>query len=235
MTENSENYEWSLFKTLNIMHKFLQLMFSLLLCPIISFSQITQSEARPVDSTLATQYLDMGNFHTLNYHGLTFPPGGYFIWDAGCGLYKAIDDYFLAWSHTGMVADTLAACIDTMPHQAYRLFNLADMINTEAYRDSVELYLNSLGIPVGIRTAKDEMIKIWPNPFDNFVKVKLPENGWFTIRIVNSKGKTITNENAYARKGQVIDMDLSNCEIGMHVIVLNQNRKLYTQKIIKHK
>jgi len=215
------------------MKKILNLLLFLIAIPITAITQISQSEARPIDSALVAEFLDEGNFHTTNYHGVTFPPGGYWTWDAGCGLYLAIDDYFLAWSHTGMVADTLATCIDTMPNQAYRLFDLETMINTDAYKDSVKLWLGSLGIPVDIKSFDEKTIKIWPNPFSNLIKIRSPESGDFVLTIQNIEGRIVYNKNGVAQSGQTHMINLSHLDKGLFVIIYSQEGKVLAKKIIK--
>ena len=210
----------------------LNLLLFLIVIPIVTNAQISQSEVRPIDSALVAEYLDEGNFHTTNYHGVTFPPGGYWTWDAGCGLYLAIDDYFLAWSYTGMVADTLATCIDTMPNQAYRLFNLETMINTDAYKDSVELWLGSLGIPVGINSFYEKTIKIWPNPFSNLIKIRFPESGDFVLTIQNIEGRIVYNKSGFAQSGQTHMINLSHLDKGLYIMIYSHNNKVFVKKII---
>ena len=197
-------------------------------------AQITTQQARPVDSALVAEYLDEGNFHTTNYHGVTFPPGGYWTWDAGCGLYAAIDDYFLAWSHTGMVADTLAACIDTMPGQAYRLFNLDSMANTDDYRDSVELWLGSLGIPVRVDEIMVNRLKVFPNPVYNNCKVQivLPQTGNYKLLIQTFDGKTVDVLHGFTT-GKVIAIEVQHLKKGLYIFNLIMNAKRFTAVVVK--
>lgn len=206
-----------------------------LLAPIAGFSQITQQQARPIDSALVSEYLDLGDFHTMNYHGVTFPPGGYWTWDAGCGVYSAIDDWYLAWSHTGMVADTLAACIDTMPSQAYRLFDLATMLNTAAYKDSVELWLGSLGIPVNIREIYKRNFHVWPNPMtaNSTLNITFPLNGDYVLTIVNMLSEEVFKISGAADKYQNKSFDLSHLKKGNYILLLEINKQKFTTQLIK--
>ena len=48
------------------------LLVLLFVLPAISNAQITQQQARPIDSILIIEYLDEGEFHTTNYHGVVF-------------------------------------------------------------------------------------------------------------------------------------------------------------------
>jgi len=206
-----------------------------LLIPYAGFSQITQQQARPIDSALVLEYLDSREFHTTNYHGVTFPPGGYWTWDAGCGLYMAIDDYFLAWSHTGMVADTLAACIDTMPCQAYRLFDLETMANTADYKDSVELWLGSLGIPVNIREVHKRSFHVWPNPMlaNSTLNITCPINGDYVLTIVNILGEPVFKTSGSANKHQTQSFALTHLKKGIYILLLEINEQLFTTQLIK--
>ena len=206
-----------------------------LLYPIAGFSQITQQQARPIDSALVVDNLDLGLFHARNYHGVTFPPGGYWTWDAGCGIYEAIDDYFLAWSHTGMVADTIAACLDTMPCQAYRLFNLDSMANTDAYRDSVELWLSSLGIPVNIWEVHKWNFHVWPNPMsaNSTLNITCPLNGDYVLTIVNLLGEVVFKISGSANKYQNKSFDLTHLKKGSYILYLEINKQIFTTQLIK--
>ena len=221
-------------KTIN-MFKNLHLLLLLLAFPLLDVAQITQQQARPVDSALATEYLDASNFHTINYHAVTFPPGGYFTWDAGCGLYLGIDDYYIAWSHTGMVADTLAACIDTMPSQAYRLFNLATMPGTDAYKDSVELWLGSLGVLVDIPRQNALNIKIWPNPlqYSSILNITFPASGSYSINIFDMNGKTVYNNRPTVLAGETNNFNLKRLKQGCFVLTVGGEGKHFSRIIYK--
>lgn len=155
-------------------------------------AQITIDQALPVDSVLAFQYLEAPVVHSENHHGVTFPPGGYWTWDAGNGLNTSIEDFNVAWSFTGIVADTLAACLDTMPGQAYRLFNLEEMTSPAAYQDSVVLWLSSLGISVAVESVNNETIQIWPNPGrGKGFYINIPKAGRCEIVVSDMSGKTV--------------------------------------------
>ena len=210
-------------------------LLSFLFASLTINAQITTQQARPIDSALIFEHLDEGEFHTTNYHGVTFPPGGYWTWDAGCGLYLEIDDYFLAWSHTGVVADTLAACIDTMPSQAYRLFNLETMANIAAYRDSVELWLGSLGIPVGVRKLKQNKLTLQPNPFDDsgtgFI---FPINGNYTLWVNDLEGITVYQTSGIALRGQRLPIEIRNKTKGVFIFRLSIDNQIYTELGIKN-
>ena len=218
------------------MIKYITIFIVLTILNLRAISQITQQQARPIDSALIFEYLDEGEFHTTNYHGVTFPPGGYWTWDAGCGIYMAIDDYFLAWSHTGVVADTLAACIDTMPCQAYRLFNLETMPNPTAYHDSVEAWLGSLGIPVGINITKHQKLNVFPNPIAGSLKVRIaiPEKGEYKLVIQSLKGKTIDIITGYLLNKEFVDVSVQHLKKGVFVFSLHISGKQFSILVVKN-
>lgn len=215
--------------------KYICIYFLLTVLNLQAISQITQQQARPIDSALIIEYLDKGEFHTTNYHGVTFPPGGYWTWDAGCGLYMAIDDYFLAWSHTGMVEDTLAACIDTMPSQAYRLFNLEFMPNPTAYHDSVEAWLGSLGIPVGIVISKHKKLNVFPNPIggSSRVRIAVAEKGEYKLVIQSLEGKTIDIITGCLLNKEFIDVSVQHLKKGVFVFSLSISEKQFSTLVVK--
>lgn len=206
-----------------------------LLYPIAGFSQITQQQARPIDSALVAQNIEYGIFHTINYHDWPGPDGGAFTWDAGNGLYVGISEYAVAWSHTGMVADTIAACIDDSPCQAYRLFNLDSMANTDAYRDSVELWLSSLGIPVNIWEVQKRNFHVWPNPMsaNSTLNITYPLNGDYVLTIVNLLGETAFKISGSANKYQNKSFDLTHLKKGNYILYLEINKQIFTTQLIK--
>jgi hypothetical protein len=207
-------------------------LFTLLLvltsCSFIASAQITTQQARSVDSALVAQQLEFGNFHTTNYHDL--PGGGVFTWDAGNGLYVGIADYAVAWSHSGSVADTLAAMLDTMPGQAYRLFNLDLMPDVQHYHDLVTNWLGSLGIPVGLLQLGAEKLEVRANRMG--IQITFPENGAFELLIFTSEGKQLYTETGEAVGGTTQSIHLPEKAQGVLLVKLLYRSSSYYGKVM---
>ncbi len=137
-------------------------------------AQITEEEIFPVDSVLAVTWLESPVIHNYNVH--PFLDGSTIeTWDAASGLDTSITDYYVAWSNTGRVDISLAQAINDMPGQAYKTFNLEQMADTSAYRDSVEAWLYEIGIPVWLTEnhfGKSQII-IYPNPARDIFTIKI--------------------------------------------------------------
>jgi len=209
------------------------LLIVLLIISLTGFTQITRQQARPIDSTLVFEYLQAGNFHTQNYHAL--PDGGVFTWDAGNGLNTAIEEYNVAWSHTGQVAVDTAEAINNMAGQAYRLFDLETMPNADAYKDSVELWLGSLGIPVSISEIYMTGFYVYPNPLqaNSILNITCPIDGNYVLTIVNISGETVFKTSGLANKHQKQSFALTRLKQGNYILSFEINKQLFTTQLIK--
>ncbi len=167
------------------------LFFICLLLANSATAQLTTSQVRPVDSAYATEWLISPVIHSYNVHSAV-GIGPIMTWDAGNGLYPGIATYAVAWSHTDKVSADTAALIDAMNGQAYKSFDLSSMTSVNAYADSVQQWLGSLGIPVGLQSLKIQLPKVFPNPTEGIVHLILPKDfGGLSLQIRDWTGRLI--------------------------------------------
>ena len=93
---------------------------------------------------------------------------------------------------------------------------------TNDYGESIMLredYIEATG--VGVIGLNDQTLSIWPNPAKDKIKISLPDDGVYTIKIIDLKGsskiETVINN-------QFSEMDVSTLNSGLYLItVTDQN------------
>jgi PKD repeat protein len=84
---------------------------------------------------------------------------------------------------------------------------------------------------VGIEDLKEAGIKVFPNPFNNNIRIDLEKTGSITVSLVNMQGKTILY-----REIENINSISLNCHkvpAGLYILKIIKNSKLYSLKVVK--
>ena len=211
---------------------------SLTVLPQEMWAQITEEEAYPVDSILATEWLAEPVIHNINVHDT--PGGPVETWDAGSGLYTNIPGYSVAWSYKNKVDDSTASAINGMQGQSYKTFNLQQMADTSVYRDSVEAWLYEIGIPVWLTENYfgESQITIYPNPGRDIFTIKIDnlktgEKYKLIIKIIS--GKVLKKTSGITdRQDATVNFDLTGYPAGVYLICFEkENGGPEIRKIIK--
>ncbi len=210
-------------------------LYGLLAMANLANSQITEAQARPIDSLLVRKYLQFGNFHTVNSHPIV---GGNNIvtWDLGNGLSPNIPGYFVAWSHNGRVNENTANLINSQPNQSYKLFDLATMPSAEFYKNQVLNYFVSIGIQVGIIESKRPEPKLYPNPVDRFTTLSsiTQPNKEYSILLYDASGRLIDQFKGFTNEqGLDFELDFLRYTKGIYLIQFLNEDFLFSAKAIK--
>jgi PKD repeat protein len=135
-----------------------------------------------------------------------------------------------SWNFDDPTSETLNTSTDKNPSH---LFSTSDAYfvkltstNTTASKSVTLIVLvteNTLGIDTNI---KNEKIKIYPNPFSNYISIS-GENTDVEYELINLEGKTVYKANH-------IQNDFSNLSKGIYLLKVTDNNKTTTYKLVKH-
>jgi len=79
--------------------------------------------------------------------------------------------------------------------------------------------------------TEDYETNVYPNPFHDKINISLPDGkGLNCVRIVDMTGKIIVDKNL---KGEVVQLDLSNCPSGLYNLFIDSNKGSRTCKLLK--
>ena len=87
-----------------------------------------------------------------------------------------------------------------------------------------------------INVLEDKMIKIYPNPFREFVNITIdnPTNDYITLWLHTSKGELIKSVKGYYPKGIIeLELYLNDLNSGIYFLLLKVNGNFESVKIIK--
>ena len=92
-------------------------------------------------------------------------------------------------------------------------------------------YLKPLFRPSGGKNTLDLRIKVFPNPFNQFLEINFRENvSQSEIAIIDISGRTLYREITNGSKSTI---DASVLKPGLYVIMVRVENQTYTQKILK--
>jgi hypothetical protein len=193
-----------------------------------AFAQITKNDAKIIDEKLAETYLSNYTIHTENVNA-TFS-GPVTTFDHVNGRYgkNNEDNQTYAWSNTEDVHPDIAEKINQVNGQNYALFDLNSFSEVNQYKEAVEHWLKSQGLPVSVNNIKDEKFKIFPNPARDEINIQLP-NKEYNISIYDSSGKRIKE---FSGKG-LINYKVDDLSSGLYIIQFKNDQTSFSTKIIK--
>ncbi len=93
---------------------------------------------------------------------------------------------------------------------------------------SIQITVNDC---TGLQTTSQNMgIRIYPNPSNGVIKIELPENGNYSVNILNALGQIIMTQNGSG----VITVDLSSFNQGLyHVSIMHGQQMIHSTSLIK--
>ncbi len=104
-----------------------------------------------------------------------------------------------------------------------------------AYKNSLYRSVEPVFISSAIPTPEKIDIKIFPNPFSDFLHVELPNDqvlhGYLTIKIFDFAGKPMLSQNINHKQGRT--MNLASLPPGLYYISIELNGQLYARPILK--
>jgi hypothetical protein len=207
--------------------------FELTLCVLLSLlkisnAQITEEQARSVDSLLTNIYLASPTFHTMS----VLVPNLY-VWTAGSGFK---DNKYVNWTHKGKVSSDDIVLANSQPNQYLAEFDLDNYNLPEDYKIAVENFLRDIGFPVSINDLFLES-NIYPNPtFDksNLIIPSLKPNEEYKILIFDMSGKNVKSYNGTTdNRGLNTNIDLTNLNNGVYLIRFQNDEVSFSKKVIK--
>jgi PKD repeat protein len=79
-------------------------------------------------------------------------------------------------------------------------------------------------------TIEDSEIKIYPNPFNEFIKIESPSSGEKTVYIISVRTRWRFKHTVVGKSSK---LDLSFLEDGVYIIVVKEGEEMFTQKMLK--
>ena len=194
----------------------------------VSKGQISEEQARPIDSLLANNYLTSPTFHSPS---LLSP--NLYVWTAGSGFYYSINDFYVNWTHKGKVHPDTIAMANSMPGQILEPFDLDQFETPNAYKIAVENWLQSIGINVGINEHKQLEHKLFPNPIDRFARLQanIQPGKEYSISVYDLSGRLVDNYNGITNeKGLNVELDFLKYAKGMYLIQFSSEDTSFSTK-----
>ncbi|PKP52267.1 MAG: hypothetical protein CVT92_09665 [Bacteroidetes bacterium HGW-Bacteroidetes-1] len=209
--------------------------FSLIVMLHIAKSQVTERQVRPIDSAYVINYLQFGNFHTVNSHPVV---GGDNIitWDHGSGLYQNITGYYVGWSNTDRVDESTASQINETNGQSYKTFNLNGMQDVQSYEDSLSAWFSSIGIPVNVREQNTFEYSLFPNPVEKntILSVNVEPSKEYTLSIYDVSGRFIKKIQGVSDIGGVnVSLGFSSYTNGVYIVEFQSETTSFCTKVLK--
>ncbi len=201
----------------------------------VAKSQLTEQQVRPIDSAYVCNYLQFGNFHTVNSHPVV---GGDNIitWDHGSGLYQNIAGYYVGWSNTDRVDESIANILNNTPGQSYKTFNLNVMQEVQSYEDSLSAWFASIGIPVNVRDLNAVEYALFPNPVEEniLLSAKVEPSKAYTLAIYDFSGRCIKQLQGVSDIGGVnLNLGFSSYSNGVYIVEFQSETASFCTKVLK--
>lgn len=201
----------------------------------VAKSQITEQQVRPIDSAYVINYLQLGNFHTVNSHPVV---GGDNIitWDHGSGLYQNIAGYYVGWSNTDRVDESIANILNSNPGQSYKTFNLNIMQEVQSYEDSLSAWFASIGIPVNLQDQNTVEYALFPNPVEENILLSASVAPFkeYILSIYDVSGRCIKQiQGVSATPGIHISLDFSSYSNGVYIVEFQSETTSFCTKVLK--
>ena len=89
---------------------------------------------------------------------------------------------------------------------------------------------NNSGNSAGISEIKNNKIKVYPNPFNDYVTISIGNDKMSEVSITDIVGKVIINKRYF---DDTIKIDLSSLSTGTYIVTIKNNNTVTTEQIIK--
>jgi hypothetical protein len=97
---------------------------------------------------------------------------------------------------------------------------------------SGKVYMYGVYNPDGIEEFNDEPIKVFPNPFSDFLTIMLPDQSEIQISVRNTLGQQVFEKNELGEK--MVKLDLGYLEAGIYFVTVRSKNKISVAKVIRN-
>jgi hypothetical protein len=85
---------------------------------------------------------------------------------------------------------------------------------------------------VNIKEANSDIIKVYPNPFDNHIRVSFPSKTAKDIHVIDALGRVILSKNGNYTEG--VDLSMDNIANGLYLLKLTIDNQVLVKRMVKN-
>ena len=85
-------------------------------------------------------------------------------------------------------------------------------------------------IVAGISEIKNNKIKVYPNPFNDYITISIGNDKLSEVSITDIVGKVVVNKKYF---DETFKIDLSTLSTGTYIVTIKNNNTVTTEQIIK--
>jgi len=103
------------------------------------------------------------------------------------------------------------------------------VINEYAYETTLDYIEAGATVSIGVENQKSEAFSLYPNPAIDQVTVRMKENSLYDVKVYDLTGRNIMNRSF---EGMEYNMDISELNSGMYMLVITDGKVKLTQELV---